>query len=288
MAAINIWQADFYRRPLQSSDGQPLWELLVCSADQQFTYGATCEQSAANAQWLIDQLTVAVARWSKAGLGESSHQRPEQIQVFRPQSLSLIQAAGESLGILVQPNRATPALKRWLGQRATWYATLPGYTGEAYDPLAIDRPPPNPLPEHLWGDQWRFAAIAANEFQQTFPYEPIPVQDLPAEKLPLALGLSSTTLIPGVVIDAGRQAMPLALWLQAAQPVSLNAMAGAPNGLILEAGLADRWIVATFDDATVTTAAKTFEQRKQQSQGLHFLLVRPDDSGMTHTGIWLL
>ena len=275
----NIWQADFYRRPLQSEAGQPLWELLVCSADQQFTYGATCEQSRANVPWLVEQLTVAITR---------SQQPPEQIRVFRPQSLSLMQAAGESLGIPVQPHRTVPALKHWLQQRVAWYTTLPGYTGETYDPLAIDRPPPNPLPEQLWGEQWRFAAIAANDFQQTFPHEPIPVQNLPPDKLPLSLGLASTTLIPGIVIDAGRQAMPLALWLQEVSPVSLNAMAGAPDGLILEAGLADRWIVATFEDTEVATAAQTFERRKQQSQGLHFLLVRPDDSGMTYTGLWLM
>ncbi|MHC5721400.1 MAG: Tab2 family RNA-binding protein, partial [Nostoc sp.] len=38
----------------------------------------------------------------------------------------------------------------------------------------------------------------------------------------------------------------------------------------------------------VTTAAQAFEQLKQQSRGLHFLLVQPDDSGMTYSGFWLL
>ena len=31
-----------------------------------------------------------------------------------------------------------------------------------------------------------------------------------------------------------------------------------------------------------------YEQQKGDSQGLHFLLIQPDDSGMTETGIWLL
>nr|WP_317106120.1 Tab2 family RNA-binding protein [Chroococcidiopsis sp. SAG 2025] len=34
--------------------------------------------------------------------------------------------------------------------------------------------------------------------------------------------------------------------------------------------------------------AQIYAQRQQQSQGLHFLLVQPDDSGMTYTGFWLL
>ncbi|MDE5086380.1 MAG: Tab2/Atab2 family RNA-binding protein, partial [Trichodesmium sp. St16_bin2-tuft] len=48
------------------------------------------------------------------------------------------------------------------------------------------------------------------------------------------------------------------------------------------------WVVATFSDQEVSGAGQVYEQRKQQSQGLHFLLVQPDDSGMTYSGFWLL
>jgi hypothetical protein len=56
----------------------------------------------------------------------------------------------------------------------------------------------------------------------------------------------------------------------------------------LEAGLVDRWVVVTFEDSEVKAAGKIYQERKQLSQGLHFLLVQPDDSGMTYTGFWLL
>lgn len=82
--------------------------------------------------------------------------------------------------------------------------------------------------------------------------------------------------------------MRLASWIQEAQPVSLNYIPGAPDGLILEAGLIDRWIVATFEDLDVKASAKMYEQRHQMSKGLHFLLVQPDESGMTYSGFWLL
>ena len=91
-----------------------------------------------------------------------------------------------------------------------------------------------------------------------------------------------------MIIYGGRQSLRLARWLQETNPVSLNYILGSPDGLILEAGLADRWILATFEDAEVTAAAKVYEQRKQLSKGLHFLLVQPDDSGMTFSGFWLL
>jgi RNA-binding protein Tab2/Atab2 len=82
--------------------------------------------------------------------------------------------------------------------------------------------------------------------------------------------------------------MRLARWLQDAKPVALNYIAGSPDGLILEAGLADRFVVATFEDSDVKAAAEIYTHRKQLSKGLHFLLVQPDDTGMTYSGFWLL
>jgi hypothetical protein len=152
----------------------------------------------------------------------------------------------------------------------------------------LDKPPPTPLPENLWGEQWRFATLSAGDLEEAFKERPIPILEMPDFLLPLNLGIASTVAIPGVIIDGGRRSLQLARWLQQAQPAYLNYIAGDLSGLILEAGLIDRWIVATFADPEVTAAAKAYEQRKQQSQGLHFLLVQPDDSGMTYSGFWLL
>lgn len=274
-----IWQGDLYRRPLKNSVGEPLWELLLCDRNFGFTYGEFCPQSAVTADWLAAQLQQASDR---------APCPPVCIEIFRPQALSLFQAAAQSLAIPVIPRRDTTTLHQWLIQRAAWYPTLDNFTGEAYTPILLEQPPPNPLPQNLWGNQWRFAAISAGELEQSFALEPIPIQSLPLKCMPLQAGLPSPTPIPGVVIDAGRRAMPLAQWLQQENPVGLNYIAGSPDGLILEAGLVDRWIVATFEDEEVRAAAQTFTARKQQSRGIHFLLVQPDDSGMTYTGLWLM
>jgi RNA-binding protein Tab2/Atab2 len=90
-----------------------------------------------------------------------------------------------------------------------------------------------------------------------------------------------------VVIDGGRQSMRLARWLQSVNSVEINYISGDPDGLILEAGLVDRWVLATFSDRDITTAARTYQQRLSPSKGLHFLLVQPDNSGMTYSGFWL-
>ena len=258
-----IWQADFYRRPEKHSEEEVLWDLWICDSNLDFKYEATCPQSAANSNWLTSQIQQA-----------ASNNLPDVIQVFRPQSLSLIEQAAKNLGIKVEPTRRTTALKKWLSQK------------QQFTP--VDKPPPTPLSENLWGDKWSFATLTAGNLAEFFSERPIPILETPDFLRPINLGLASTVPVPGVVIYGGRKSMYLARWLQENLPVALNYIAGAPDGLVLEAGLVDRWIVGTFEDEEVSQAAKVYQKRKQQSGGLHFLLVQPDDSGMTYTGFWLL
>ncbi|MBD2594592.1 Tab2/Atab2 family RNA-binding protein [Nostoc spongiaeforme FACHB-130] len=260
---MKIWQADFYRSSQQDISGQILWELLICDANRSFEYTATCLQSEANSNWLTTQIQQA------AGV-----KLPDVIQVFRPQSLSLMETAGRNLGVAVEATRRTLALKQWLKER--------------HSDFSLEKPAPLPLPENLWGEQWRFATLAAGDLEIEFSDRPIPILSMPEFLKPINLGLASTVPVPGVVIYGGKQSMRLARWLATTHPVALNYIPGAPDGLILEAGLVDRWVLATFEDAEVTAAAKIYQQRQQQSQGLHFLLVQPDDSGMTYSGFWLL
>jgi len=274
---MRVWQADFYRRPLKDDLGRSLWELLICNPTGSFKYEAFCPQSEANATWLANQFPIA-----------SSGKLPDKIQVFRPQSLSLIETAAQQLGIAVEATRRTHALKQWLQEKAQQYPHMSNYTGEPYQSITLDKPPPVPLPENLWGEQWRFATLPAGEIKDAFAEKPIPILEMPEFLLPFNLGIASTVSVPGVIIYGGRQSMRLARWVEESRPVALNHIAGAPDGLILEAGLIDRWIVATFEDKEVSQSAQMYEQRKGLSKGLHFLLVQPDDSGMTYTGLWLL
>ncbi|NJL83196.1 MAG: DUF1092 family protein [Chloroflexaceae bacterium] len=267
------WQVDFYRRPLIDEQGQPLWELLVCS--DSLAYSAWCPQAQASADWLVAQLPQVAA------------QLPDRLQVFRPQSLGLLELAGQRLGIKVEATRRTPLLKAELQRRAADYAG----PSQAYDPLALEQPPPQALPESLWGDRWRFGSLAAGAIVPIFQDRPIPCLEIPAELEPLNLGIASDLAVPGVIIDGGRHSLGLARWLQAANPAALNYIpteVGRSGGLILAAGLVDRWILATFEDPEIARAAEVYEERQQTARGLHFLLVRPDESGMTYSGFWLL
>ncbi|MBD2101146.1 Tab2 family RNA-binding protein [Leptolyngbya sp. FACHB-261] len=270
---MSFWSVDFYRRPCRDPRGQPQWELLIWS--ESLRYVAWCSQSEATAAWLTQQLTQALA--------ESSNQKPEYLGAFRPQTLNLLEAAARSLDLPVRPDRRSSDLKAWLQERArTVYPHMEGYTQEPYAPLELQKPPPEPLPEKLWGESWQFAALSTAAIE-AFRERPIPFLSLPNP-----LTLNPAAQIPGVVIYAGRQSLNLARWLAEASPVSLQYKTGEPDGLLLEAGLVERWVLATFEDSEVSTAGQRFEERKASTQGLHFLSILPDDSGMTCTGFWLL
>jgi hypothetical protein len=148
--------------------------------------------------------------------------------------------------------------------------------------------PPQPIPEHLIGDQWRFASIAAGDLEQTYRDRPIPIVQVPEALLPINLGLASSQRIPGVIIDGGRMSMRLAQWIGSVGPASLRVIFGPPDGLLLWTRGDDRWVLATFADPDVQQAGQIFRDRQEAAQGLHFLLVQPDDSGVTCSGIWLL
>jgi hypothetical protein len=268
---MTIWQVDLQRLPSSDRAGRPLWELRVCEAQGNWCDRQRCAQPDLTVAWLQGQL----AAW------QVNHDPPQKLQVFRPQCLSLIQQAAAADALTVEPCRQPLALQRWL------YSLRAEFSGD-FDPLAIEKSPPEPLPERLLGERWRFASLSAAELELAFVGRPIPVQDISPHRLPLQLGLASHQLIPGVVIDGGRQAMVLARWLAQRQPAFLSYVAGAPDGLILDAGLGDRWVLFTFEDPEVQAAALRFQQAQQAAQGLHFLVVRPDDSGMTTSGVWLL
>jgi RNA-binding protein Tab2/Atab2 len=150
--------------------------------------------------------------------------------------------------------------------------------------------PPVPMPENLWGDRWQFASLPAGDLWDSLSGRLTPIQHLPEAFNPFTLGIASDLFIPGVIITGGRKSMAIARWIQSVLPqrLSYQSSPGAPSGLLMQAGKRDRYILATFEDPDVQNAGETFRNRQEASQGLHFLLIQPDDSGMTHSGVWLL
>jgi hypothetical protein len=272
---MNIWQSDLFRNS-SSTQGENQWLLIICDRDNKLIYEAQCEQSQVNATWLTNQLQQA---------GQDNP--PTKIQIFRPQIIGLFTLATKNLNVSLETTRRIPAIKEKVRQYTE--INLSVISGKNY--LGLDRPPPQNLPENIWGQDWNLVSISAGEIINFTQNRPIPFCDLPESLLAIHSQLNPTTKIPGIVINGGKKSLILARWLVKEQPVALNYIPteiGRSGGLVLESGLVDRWILATFESETVAIAAKAYEQAKQETQGLHFLLVQPDDSGMTYTGFWLL
>lgn len=270
-----IWQSDLWRVP-DSLSTEVQWLLLICDRKGNSIHEAKCLQSEVNSQWLKSQLEVA-----------SQHSLPEKIQIFRPQITGLFGEAAAKLNITLEVTRRTPQIKQKIRKYIEKYYSV--RSGTNY--LALDRPPPQNLPEEMWGENWTIISICAGDLIDFATDRPLPVCDLPESLVATNARLALEIKIPGIVVDGGRKSLQLVQWIQQVQPVALNYISteiGKSGGLILETGLVDRWIFATFESATVAPAVRNYEQAKKDSLGLHFLLVRPDDSGMTYTGFWLL
>jgi hypothetical protein len=261
---MTIWQADLWRCPQVGEAGASLWYLLLSTPHGDLKIDVTVEQGAVTGDWVTAQLAAAGIEGT--------------LEVFRPQSVGLLGVAAQRLGLTLRETRRTRGIKQVLLQR--WGPQL----------LQIESAPPQGIPDALWGDRWRFASIPAADLA-LWRDRPIPYRLFPGTLKDIAQTLNPTDQIPGVVVEGGRRSRQLAQWLDGVNPFALHYIpteAGQSGGLILEAGLCDRWVFITFDDAEMATAASHYQQQLTTSCGLHFLLVQPDDSGMTFTGFWLL
>ena len=272
---MNIWQADFYYLPEQIAEGR-VWELVICIPDQQNKYkiaSVRCHSEEANARWLAEKIKEL-----------SQDKLPDKIHVFRPQTLSLIATAAEQLNIEVEATRNTFDLKQALQEK--YKEQYPNH-----NPIKLDKPVPQPLPENLWGDKWQIANIKAGQIVDLFSDRPIPICHLPESLYPINLSIASDVPIPGIVVYGGRKSMQIARWIDRENPAFINYIPteiGKSGGFILETGLVDRWVFNTFESEQAAETARNYEQKKQAAQGLHFVLIQPDDSGMTYTAFWLL
>ncbi len=262
---MTVWQADLYKLAINDGDGK-IWYFVICDGEGNLIHKTQCLQSEVNSDWLTEQIKIA-----------SQKSPVSVILIFRPQVLNLFQTAARSLNIFIEATRHTDAIKKYI-------------LGEGLS-ISLEKAPPQPAPENLWGDNWRLASFKAGDLVEFWRERPTPIISLPPGFEPLSLGLSSAQMIPGLVIYGGRKSYKLAQWIDSVQPVCLDYIANEPGvsgGVILESGLVDRWVLLTFEDADMARAMENYEIRKRDCRGLHFLLIQPDDSNVTFTAFWLL
>jgi hypothetical protein len=91
--------------------------------------------------------------------------------------------------------------------------------------------------------------------------------------------------VPGIRLFSGRRALAIAGWLAGLEPVRLEVR---QRQLVLEAGLDDRWLLATLPDAEAEAAAAALAAAREQAAGLQFLAVQSDEAATRFEGFWML
>jgi RNA-binding protein Tab2/Atab2 len=278
-----VWEIDFYSRPILDEQGKKLWEVLICNADRTFEFARYCAGSEANARWLQEALTEAIAVWqTQFSLGDAT--QPEKIRFFRRPMTAILTRACDGMGIPAQQSRRAYALVQWIKERLeSVYPEHPGYQANMAPPPKFEPAPALPLPDALTGDGWAFVTLKFADLAEMQDWDITFRDGIPLE----LLNLDPETAVPGMVIFSKRAA-PLAGWMSGLEVASLFYDATPTPRLLLETGLNDRWIVAPLGKANLQKEATDFEQTKAAAQQVHFLAVQSGPEDESFSGFWLL
>jgi len=272
----DVWELDYYSRPLLDENGKKRWELLISNGDGSFRWQRFCGASSVNSLWLKQALTDAIEQANDEGAAV-----PKRLRCWRNSMRTMVQRAAEQLGIEMVPSRRCYALIEWLLHREA--QVYPEMEGHMSGPLA---PPPNalqpvalPLPEAIRGDSWGWASLPAASLADAADW-PIDFSGL----VPLP-SCDGEAMVPGLRLFSSSRALALAGWLSGLEPVRLEV---SGRQLVLEAGMEDRWLVSDLKEEEASSAAEALAAARKQAGGLQFLAVQRSAEANDFAGFWLL
>ncbi len=278
----NIWELDFYSRPILDENGKKVWEILICESpttidaeiEPLFRFAEYCPSTEINSARLMQAIQAAIAQAGTA---------PSRIRFFRQAMKNMITKACGDMGIPAVLSQRTYALNQWMQQRlAEEYPKHPGFQPGSNPSVSFAALAAQALPDALRGQRWAFVSLEASAFQDMNDW----AIDF-GEAFPLALaGISADTMVPGLVIFSQR-ALPMAGWMSGLELGCLKMDTEAPR-LLLETGIGDRWVLASLNNPQLLSEAQQFETSKQQAHGVHFLAVQANPETEAFAGFWLL
>lgn len=283
----NIWELDFYSRPLLDNNNKKIWELLICDRDRQFEWVRECPSTEVNSEWLANQLAECVA-----SVGDT----PIKIRFFRPSMTNIIMRGCKLAGITGQASRRVFTMSAWLAERmASIYPNRDGFQAVDPNPLPLKvlaAQDPKPVPDALMGERWILVSLKAGDFADAQEWsmdfsELVNISDLDPE-----------TIISGIIIISAR-ATALAAWMSGVDPVFIkferNLLPDRTFGdrmqMQLEASADARWVLSNLQspkDQEAIAQGLSFEKSKQESQGFHFLAVQTSPDVEHFAGFWML
>ena len=285
------WELDYYSRPVVEADGKKRWELLICSTqdpsnltqqktrepETSFRWARSCSALNVNSLWLREALQAALVDASQQGYG-----KPRRLRCWRSSMRAMVQRAAESLGMELVPSRRCFGLMEWLRERdSNVYVHEPGYlAGPLAPPPRPSSPVPVPLPENLRGDHWSWASLPLASLHQAVEWD----IDFPG-LIVLPCGIPADAWVPGIRLFSRHRGLAIAGWLSGLEPVRFEI---SGRQLILEAGIEDRWLLATLAEQEAQAAGDSLCKLRTESGGIQFIAVQSSKISARFEGFWIL
>lgn len=276
----DVWELDFCSRPMLDVRGKKVWELLITEPTGTWVYAKYFPNNKINSTELKAAL--------KEVLAERGAQKPTRVLFFRGQMTTIISRALTDMDIKAVPSRRCFTLMNLLEDRLeNVYKTDERYSEKAGTMFQLDLAPPEDISDALRGEQWAFVQLPLSALMEEIA--PVHKQECFGAIVPHIddLGLSPDTNVPGVAVFS-RRAVPLAAWTNGLEIACMKADTDRCC-LLLEAGVRDRYRYGAWRRSPEATAeAKSWEQAKEGSQGLHFLAVQTDPDADGCAGLWVM
>ena len=276
------WEIDFYSRPIIENDGKKRWELLISSTNnfketKTFRWEKICPASCVNSIWLKEALLEAIKSANEQGWDS-----PSLLRCWRSSMKTMIKRAADQIGIDLISSRRTYSLLEWLMERERdFYPQQNGYAGVNLAPPSNPiKNQPIPLPEEVRGDSWSFATLSINTLRESDEW-PIEFSNL----IPIKESIDKNFSVPGIRLFSPKRSLALAAWLGGLEPAKL-VIEGTQ--IILEAGLADRWLVTDIKEEAKNAIEKNFISTKQKADGLQFISIQKSSEQIYLDGFWML
>jgi len=270
-----IWEIDFFSRPVLNTDGKKLWELIVVNKKNNFEHVEAVPNNLINSKELRKRINQLI---------NSASIKPTIIKFFRSQMFNMISIALSDLDLTIRPSRRTYSLFNKITEREeNIYPNMTGFKPFMRDYNSSDdilRKTPERMPDALRGEKYIFASLDYCDLDSILKTNPL-FRDL----CPFPENFSENINIPGIIIYSNRS-KPLSSWMDGIEVFAFQCDIEQKN-LIIECGLETQYLFGKMSIDQIQEA-KIFENNKKKYEGLHFVAIQSVSISKEINGFWLL
>jgi hypothetical protein len=269
-----IWEIDFFSKPVLNENGKKLWELIIVNNRGTFEHVESIPNNLINSKELRKRIKAVI---------ESARIKPVAIKFFRTQMFNMINIALSELELNVRPSRKTRLLLEKIKERETTvYKTMNGFKPflRDIDTVQILKKTPERMPDFLRGDSYVFAMIDIISLKDVLVQKPRFLEIFQPNLSP-----EQNLSIPGLIIISNR-GKALSSWLSSIELFGVLCDIERKE-LIIECGLDTQYLFGKIKNDQFKES-KVFEDNKKKSDGLYFIAVQSNSTEQDIIGFWLL